>query len=75
MTRRYPGIFFSILFLFWLSVSGLAAKGKSMLEIPEDSVGIITYGSLISLPSMEETLRHKYNGPIHEVHLRGYERL
>ena len=74
MTRRCPGILLSILFFFWLSVFGLAAKGKSMLEIPEGSVGIITYGSLISLPSMEETLRHKYNGPIHEVHLRGYER-
>jgi hypothetical protein len=75
MTRKYLGIFLSILLLFWSSVSSLAAKRKSILEIPEGSVGIITYGSLISLPSMEETLRHKYNGPIYEVHLRGYERL
>jgi len=75
MTRRYLGISFSILFLFWLSGFGHAAKRKSILEIPEGSVGIITYGSLISLPSMEETLWHKYNGPIYEVHLEGYERL
>ena len=75
MTRRYPGIFLGILFLFWLSVFGLAAKGKSILEIPEGSVGIVTYGSLISLPSMEESLKHTYNGQSYEDHLRGYERL
>jgi hypothetical protein len=74
MTRRYPGIFLGILLSFCLSVSGLAAKGKSMLEIPEGCVGIFTYGSLISLASMEEALGHKYNGPVHEVHLEGYER-
>jgi hypothetical protein len=60
--------------LFWLSVSGLAVKGKSMLEIPEGCAGIIAYGSLISLASMEETLGHKYSGPLREVHLKGYER-
>ena len=54
---------------------GLAAKRKSILGIPEGSVGIIAYGSLISLPSMEETLGRKYEGPIHEVHLAGYERV
>jgi hypothetical protein len=75
MTRRYPGKFLGILLLSWLSVFGLAAKGKSMLEIPKGSVGIIAYGSLISLASMEKTLRHKYDGPIHEVHLEGYERV
>lgn len=75
MTRRYLGIFLAILILFWLAVFGLAAKGKSILEIPEGSVGIIAYGSLVSLPSMEETLKHKYNGQSYEVHLRGYERL
>jgi hypothetical protein len=74
MTRRYPGKVLGILFLFCLSVSGLVAKRKSMLEIPEGSVGIFAYGSLVSLPSMEETLRHKYDGPVHEVHLEGYER-
>jgi len=75
MTRRYPGIFLCILTVFLFSMFGLAAKRRGTLGIPEGSVGIITYGSLISLPSMEETLRHKYNGPIYEVHLRGYERV
>jgi len=75
MARRDSGMVLGILLLFWSSAYGLAAKGKSMLEIPEGSVGIFAYGSLISLASMEETLRHKYDGPIHEVHLEGYERL
>ena len=65
----------SILILCLLSASGFAAiRKKSVLSIPDGSVGIIAYGSLISLPSLEETLGHKYDGPIHEVHLKGYER-
>lgn len=44
------------------------------MEIPEGSAGIVAYGSLISLPSMEQTLGHKYQGPIHQIHLTGYER-
>jgi hypothetical protein len=63
------------LILFLSSIFGFAAKRKSTLKIPEGSVGIIAYGSLISLPSMEQTLGHKYEGPIHEVHLTGYERV
>jgi hypothetical protein len=62
----------SVLFLFCLSVS--AAKRKSAMEIPEGQVGIVAYGSLISLPSMEQTLGHKYLGPIKQIHLAGYER-
>jgi len=60
------------LLLFCLSVS--AAKRKSTIEIPEGSAGIVAYGSLISLPSMEQTLGHKYQGPINQIHLTGYER-
>ena len=62
----------SVLFLFCLSVS--AAKRKSTIDIPEGSAGLVAYGSLISLPSMEQTLGHKYQGPINEIHLAGYER-
>jgi hypothetical protein len=75
MTRIYLGLSLCILILFLSSIFGFAAKRKSTLEIPEGSVGIIAYGSLISLPSMEQTLGHKYEGPIHEVHLTGYERV
>lgn len=63
-----------LLMLFLFSMSVFAAKRKSTIEIPEGSAGIIAYGSLISLPSMEQTLGHKYKGPIHQIHLTGYER-
>ena len=75
MTRTYSGLSSCILVLFLFSTFGFAAKRTEILEIPEGSVGIIAYGSLISLPSMEQTLGHKYEGPIYEVHLRGYERM
>jgi hypothetical protein len=73
-TKSILGLSFclSVLFLFCLSVS--AAKRKSTIEIPEGSAGIVAYGSLISLPSMEQTLGHKYQGPINQIHLTGYER-
>jgi len=57
-----------------LTMSACAAKRKTTLEIPEGSAGIVAYGSLISLPSMEQTLGHKYQGPINQIHLTGYER-
>ncbi len=69
------GLSLCLLALFLSSISACAAKRKSAIEIPEGSAGIIAYGSLISLPSMEQTLGHKYDGPIYEVHLRGYERV
>ena len=75
MTRRCVGLSLSILTLFLSSLCGFAAEQKTTLEIPAGTVGIIAYGSLISLASLEKTLGHKYNGPIHEVHLGGYERV
>ncbi len=75
MMKKYPGIYLAVLILFSSSIFGFAAKQKSILEIPEGFAGIISYGSLISLPSMEESLGHKYEGPIHEVHLTDYERV
>jgi hypothetical protein len=62
----------STLFLFCIFVS--AAKRKSTIEIPEGSAGIVAYGSLMSLPSMEQTLGYKYGGPINPIHLTGYKR-
>jgi hypothetical protein len=75
MTGRSPGISLCILIVFLSSIFAFAAKRKSQLEIPEGSAGVIAYGSLISLPSMEETLGHKYKSPIYQIHLRGYERV
>jgi len=62
----------SAMFLFCIFVS--AAKRKSAIEIPKGSAGIVAYGSLMSLPSMEQTLGHKYGGPINPIHLTGYKR-
>jgi hypothetical protein len=62
----------TVLFLFAISAS--IGKGKSTLEIPKGLTGIVAYGSLISLPSMEQTLGHKYEGPVREVHVKDYER-
>ncbi len=68
---------FSLCFaaLFFPDVTGSEAKGKIALEIPKGFAGIFAYGSLISRPSMEASLGHKYEGPLHEVHLKGYERV
>jgi hypothetical protein len=63
---------FAVLFL--TCPSGSAAKIKSTIDIPVGSSGIVSYGSLISLPSMEQTLKHKYEGSVHKIHLTGYER-
>ena len=35
---------------------------------------MIGYGSLMSLPSMEQSLGRKYEGPTYQVHLAGHER-
>lgn len=61
--------------LLLIGIPVSAAKEKKVLEIPEGFEGIVAYGSLVSLPSLEKTLGHKYEGPVHEVHLAGYERV
>jgi hypothetical protein len=75
MARRYLGAGLCVLILSLSSLSGCAENAKRTLEIPQGSAGIVAYGSLISVPSLEQTLGHPYNGPIHEVHLGGYERM
>lgn len=75
LTGSLLGISLSFLILVLSSASVFAAQRKSTIEIPEGFSGMIAYGSLISLPSMEQTLGHKYEGPIHKVHLKGYERV
>jgi hypothetical protein len=68
------GISLSFMILFLSCTFGFAAKRKNTIEIPEGSAGMVGYGSLISLQSMEQTLGHKYEGPIQQVRLTGYER-
>lgn len=74
LTTSLSGVSVSLLILFLSATFGFADKGKRILNIPEGSAGLIGYGSLISLQSMEQTLGHKYKGPLHQVHLMGYER-
>jgi hypothetical protein len=73
-TKSISGLSLCLCVLFLSCISACAAKRKSAVEIPEGSVGIIAYGSLISLTSMEQTIGHQYQGPIHQIHLTGYER-
>jgi hypothetical protein len=68
------GTAFCLSVVFLTIASACAGKRKVPLDIPEGSVGIIAYGSLVSLSSFEQTLGHKYPGPIHQIHLAGYER-
>lgn len=75
MARRSPGLFLCASALFLCFSSGCSAGKRRVLEIPEGLTGVIAYGSLISLASMEQTLGHKYEGPVHEVHLRGWGRV
>jgi hypothetical protein len=73
-TGSLLGLSLCLFALVLSSSSACAAKRKSTIEIPEGMAGIVAYGSLMSLPSMEQTLEHKYQGPIHQIHLTGYER-
>ena len=75
MARRSLSLSLCVLILTSYLASGCSTKGKRVLEIPEGHAGIVAYGSLISLDSMEQTLGHKYQGAVHEVHLGGWERV
>jgi hypothetical protein len=67
-------ISFTALILLLFSTPGIAEKQKSTVEIREGLAGMIGYGTLMSLPSMEQTLGHKYEGPAYHVHVRDYIR-
>ena len=47
---------------------------KKTIEIKEGLVGMIGYGSLMSLKSFEQTLGHQYTDSIYQVHLNDYLR-
>lgn len=49
-------------------------NGKTTITIDDEFVGLIGYGSLISLQSMEETLGHKYEYTSYLVHVEGFRR-
>lgn len=49
-------------------------QSKNELTLKDDEVGIIGYGSLTSVKSMEETLGRKYDGFFEVVELKDYKR-
>lgn len=49
-------------------------NGKSTIKIQEGKVGMIGYGMLSSLESLEEILGRKYQDPIYWIHLNGMQR-
>ena len=69
----YDKSFFALV-LFLFSTSCMIEKEKTTIEIKEGLVGMIGYGSLMSLQSMEQTLGHKYNDSVYQVHLADYIR-
>ncbi|MFA5818270.1 MAG: hypothetical protein WC854_03220, partial [Bacteroidales bacterium] len=60
MKKILFNISLSALILFLFAISCLNEKKKDTIEIKEGFVGMIGYGSLMSLKSMEQTLGHKY---------------
>ncbi len=50
------------------------AHGQKSVSIPPGSAGLVVYGSLMSVSSMEQTLGHQYTGPVLQIHLKDYQR-
>ena len=68
------GISFTVLIMLLFSTPGSAEEKKSAIKIREGLVGVIGYGTLMLLPSLEKTLGHPYEGPAYQVHVRDYVR-
>jgi len=73
MKKTLRNISFPLFILILLSTSCFTQK-KDNITIPEGLVGMIGYGSLISINSMEQTLGHKYLDSAYMVHLKGFVR-
>ena len=63
-----------LLVLILLLVNCYKAEKKQKIKIEKGKVGIIGYGSMMSLKSMESTIKEKYQDSIYLVHLLGYQR-
>jgi len=73
MNKILSAILFSFIVLTFLPASLLGQK-KASITIPEGYVGMIGYGSLMSVQSMEQSLGRKYLDSIYRVHLKGFVR-
>ena len=66
---------FSILVLIaLLFVSCDKKASKTVINIDDNKIGMIGYGSLMSKSSMERTLNRPYNDSVYIVHLQNYQR-
>lgn len=71
MKRAILSILVLIVFLF-LSCNKKASK--KIINIDDDKIGMIGYGSLMSKHSMERTLNRPYHDSVFIVHLQNYQR-
>jgi hypothetical protein len=60
--------------LYFFLVLLQCSPEKPTIEIPAGHIGMIGYGSLMSLKSMQQTLKRKYTDSIYQVHIGGYRR-
>lgn len=73
MKKLHYVMLFSFIVLAYLPGS-LSGQKKASITMPEGYVGMIGYGSLMSLKSMEQTLGHEYVDSAYQVHLKGFVR-
>ncbi len=69
---------FCLLSVFLIGVNWAFAQGSSTKEkliIPKGKVGLVGYGSLMSVASMERTLGHAYTDKFLPIHIKGYQRI
>jgi hypothetical protein len=64
---------FTVISLMLLSAYCIAQQ-KDTIKIQEGFAGMVGYGSLMSLKSMESTLGHKYSDSSYLIHLKGFIR-
>jgi hypothetical protein len=63
-------LFIPLFFLMFCS----SVENKKTIIIKKGFVGMVGYGTLMSLRSIEQTLGYKYQDSIYQVHLMGYVR-
>lgn len=66
-------ISFTCIFLI-LQLTSCKIQQKGTINMKQDFVGLIGYGSLMSLKSMESSLGRQYDDSVYTVHLNGYVR-
>ena len=64
---------FCFILILLITSCGKPSKKKSLI-IEKGKVGLVGYGSLMSLNRTEEVLKHAYTDSIYRVHLEGFQR-